>query len=216
MTRLIDRLAQRPSAQRVLIALLLAGVSLFLFGVSIGIVAAIFAKGWPSRPFVPLILLVALPLGIVGLLAAWRLVAPPATASSYERRYWNVWFGIGALGIPVGLIGGAVLAHENARFIDLFSNPSLSSGSAILLAALFTVVGVAAIALYHRAVDDHEERAYLWGSQFAYYFLLVAFPAWWLLERGGVVAPMGIGIAFIAVLISVLIQAAVWAWLKFR
>ena len=92
----------------------------------------------------------------------------------------------------------------------------MSPAIAIFLAVLITVVVIVAIALYHRAVDDHEERAYLWGSQFAYYFLILAFPAWWLLERGGIVAPLGTGVAFIAILISFLVQGAVWAWLKFR
>lgn len=216
MTRLIDQLAKRPSAQRVLIALVLAGLSLFLLGVGVGVAAAILEKGWPSHPVVALIPVVALPLGIIGGWIAWRLVAPPTTASPYERRYWNIWLGIAALGIPAGLIGGAILARDNARFSDLFSSAPVSQGPAIFLAVLITIVGFGAITLYHRAVDDHEERAYLWGSQFAYYFLLVAFPAWWLLERGGVVAPLGTGVAFVAILISVLIQAAVWAWLKFR
>ena len=87
---------------------------------------------------------------------------------------------------------------------------------AVLLAILVTGTFAASVWLYHRAIDDHEERAYLWGSQVAYYFLILALPAWWLLERGGIVPAITTGVAFLAILVSFLVQGAVWAWLKFR
>jgi hypothetical protein len=213
---MIESLAARPAAQRVLIALLLAAAGLFLLGVSLGVVAAIVTKGWPSRAWVPFIPLVAAPLGIWALAIAWRLVAPPKSASAYEKKYWNVWLAIVAISAPVGAISAMLLLRSGVPATSVFTNAPISPGIAIALAVLVTTVCVVAIALYHRAIDDHEERAYLWGSQLAYYFLVVAFPAWWLLERGGIVGAITTGTAFAAILVSFIVQAGVWAWLKFR
>ena len=216
MTRMIESLAARPALQRVVIALLLSLAGLFLVGMALGVVVAIATKGWPSRLWVSFIPLVAAPLGIWVLYTAWRLVAPPKSASAYEKRYWNVWLAIVAISAPVGAIGAALLLRDGMPATSVFTNAPISPGLATVLAILVTVVCIVAIALYHRAIDDHEERAYLWGSQLAYYFLIVAFPAWWLLERGGIVAAMSTGIAFAAILISFVVQAGIWAWLKYR
>ena len=142
-------------------------------------------------------------------------IAPPKSASAYEKKYWNVWLVIVGISAPVGAISAILLLRSGVPASSLFTAP-IAPGVAIALALLVTAVCIAAIALYHRAIDDHEERAYLWGSQLAYYFLIVAFPAWWLLERGGIVGAITTGTAFVAVLLSAVVQAGVWAWLKYR
>lgn len=215
MTRMIDSLAQRPAPQRILIAALLSMLGLFLAAMTIGIIVAFVEKGWPSRPWVLAIPLVAVPLAFVLLKSAWRLAFPPGS-SGYERRYWNAWLLIVLIAAPIGVLSSLLMIRSGMAPADVFSAAPIPVGVAATLAALITIVGIAALILYHRAVDDHEERAYLWGSQLAYYFLVVAFPAWWLLERGGVVPPIDTAIAFVAILLSFVVQAAVWAWLKFR
>jgi hypothetical protein len=215
MTRMIDSLAGRPPLQRVRIALILAALGLFLVGIALGVVAAIATKGWPSRTWVSLLPVLATPFGIGALFIAWRLVAPPKNASAYEKKYWNVWLVIVGISAPVGAISAMLLLRSGVPATSMFTAP-IAPGVAIALAVLVTAVCIAAIALYHRAIDDHEERAYLWGSQLAYYFLIVAFPAWWLLERGGIVGAITTGTAFVAVLLSAVVQAGVWAWLKYR
>ena len=106
-------------------------------------------------------------------------------------------------------LGRSVIAQS-------FSGSPIAAPIAALLAVLTTGFFAAAVWLYHRTIDDHEERAYLWGSQLAYYLLVLALPAWWLLERGGIVGPVTATVALIAILISFLVQEIVWAWLKFR
>lgn len=54
------------------------------------------------------------------------------------------------------------------------------------------------------------------GSQLAYYFLAAAIPIYWLLFRGGLVPALTAGGAMILLLASLAVQAAVWAWFKFR
>jgi hypothetical protein len=217
MTRLIDSLARRSAVQRVLIALLFATIGMFLLGMAVGVVMSMIERGeMPSRPWVAALPFVAAPLGAFGIYSAWRLAAPPKSASGYEKRYWRTWLIVIGLGVPVGIILGMSTLDAGTGNFNPFASTPIGRAVAILLAVLVTGVFLASILLYHRVVDDHEERAYLWGSQVAYYFLILAFPAWWLLGRGGIVGPITTGSAFAAILISFVVQGAVWAWLKFR
>ncbi len=217
MIRMLDALAQRPAAQRVVIAILLGIVGMFLIGLAVGVIAGMISKGQlPSRLWVAALPLVATPLGAFSIYAAWRLAAPPKTASGYAKRYWRTWLVVTALGVPVGMVF-AMSSHRNdPHAFNPFTSDPMSPSVAVLLAVLVTGFFAVAVWLYHRTIDDHEERAYLWGSQIAYYFLILAFPAWWLLERGAIVGPITTAVAFWAILISFLVQGAVWAWLKFR
>ena len=217
MTRMIDALAKRSAAERVIIALLLGTIGLFLLGMAVGVVAAMVEKGhMPSRAWVAAIPFVATPIGAFAVYCAWRLAAPPKSASSYEKRYWKTWLVVMALGVPVGMVLAISTLDAEAGNFNPFASTPIAKPVAALLAILVTATFAAAVALYHRAIDDHEERAYLWGSQLAYYFLVLAFPAWWLLERGGIVGPITTTVAFAGIVISFLVQGAVWAWLKFR
>jgi hypothetical protein len=217
MTRMIDAVAERPAAQRILIALLLGAASLFLIGMAVGVIAAMLEKGeMPSRMWVAALPVIATPLGLFGLFAAWRIAAPPKSASSYEKRYWRAWLIMMAISVPIGVVLAANADMTDLRNFNPFTSTPIAPEISVLLALLVTGAFAAALVLYHRAVDDHEERAYLWGSQVAYYFLIFAFPAWWLLSRGGIVGPVDINVAFGGMLISFVVQAAVWAWLKFR
>jgi hypothetical protein len=217
MIRKIDALAERSGPQRVLIAILLGTIGLFLLGLAVGVVVGMIEKGqMPSRLWVVALPFVAAPLGLLAVFSAWRLAAPPKSASGYEKRYWRTWLVVMAISVPVGMIVAMSTHGAHPGKFNPFASTPIDRPVAILLAILVTGAFAAAVALYHRAIDDHEERAYLWGSQIAYYFLVLAFPAWWLLGRGGIVEPINTAIAFWAILISFLVQGAVWAWLKFR
>jgi hypothetical protein len=217
MIRMIDALAERSGAQRVVIAILLGIGGMFLLGMAVGAVAGMVEKGHlPTRLWVAFLPFVSAPLGGLAIYSAWRLAAPPKTASGYEKRYWRTWLIVMALSVPVGIALAMSSQTERLGTFNPFASTPISAPVAALLALLVTGTFAATLILYHRAIDDHEERAYLWGSQLAYYFLILAFPAWWLLQRGGIVAPIDTTIAFVAVLLSFLVQGAVWAWLKFR
>lgn len=217
MIRMIDSLAQRPAAQRIGLAILLGTVGMFLLGLTVGVIAAMMSKGHlPSRLWVLALPVVAAPLGILCIYSAWRLAAPPSSASGYEKRYWRTWLIVMALGVPVGIVLSMATLNPGAGSFNPFASTPIDKPVAVILAILVTGTFGASVALYHRAIDDHEERAYLWGSQIAYYFLILALPAWWLLERGAIVGPITTAVAFWAILISFLVQGAVWAWLKFR
>ena len=219
MTKPTDLPLEAPAARRLPVALVLTIVGLFLVGVGAGVVAAFAVKGLPSadKAWLYALPLLAFPIGLLALRKAWRLAAPPADASAYERRYWRMWMGVMALGAPVGALFALPLPGREG--IDRF-NPltitSLPPAWAMALTLLMLAMFIAAIVLYHRTIDEQEERGYLWGSQVAYYFLTLFFPAWWVLERGQWLPALTLGIALGAVLFSFIIQAAVWAWFKFR
>jgi hypothetical protein len=217
MIRLIDRLAAWPAAARISLAVLLAVAGLFCAGLVMGIAASSLERGaLPSKTWVLALPLIAAPLAYALLRASWSLAAPPETATPYERRYWRMWLMIMLLGIPVGLLLGLGGSIEGVKPYEIFTTAPLPPFFALILAALLASLFTVAMLLYHRAIDDHEERAYLWASQVAYYVLVLAFPVWWLLERGGLVGPLTVGWAMIAVLASALVHGGVWAWLKFR
>lgn len=216
MTRWLDSLAARPPATRITLALLLGLAGLFLLGMAGGLTVTMVAKGMPSRPWVLALPVITAPLGGAALYTAWRLAASPATATPYERRYWRMWALIVVLGIPVGLLFGMTSKARGFEALNPFSSAPMAPAMAVLIAVVTAAVLIVAVVLYHRAIDDHEERAYLWASQIAYYFVFIAMPVWWLLERGGLLGPLTVGWALLILLASGFVHGVVWAWLKFR
>ncbi len=196
--------------------------ALFMIGFWVGFFGASIGHGHvlPRSPLGWLAAAIGavLSIAVVQLLRAQLSGGPFAGMTAFDRRYWRMMMWIGALGLPIGM--GLVmfgLIDLPGRDIDrLFGTASIGPLGAAIGAALFVVLLAIAMWLYHRAIDDHEERAYLWGSQIAYYFVSLAMPAWWMLSRGGIVPPLDFAAAFSIVLISFVVQAAVWAWFKFR
>ena len=173
----------------------------------------------PTKPLVWLILAT-----MIGLVAAagWVLLSlyrslHPERMSRFDRRYWKMWAVIIGLSAIVGMAVAILGVSDQSDGLSLvISNAPISSSLAIVASILITVLLVLAAIYYHRTVDDHEERAYLWGSTIGYYFLVIAFPLYWLLARGSLVPTLTIGIALLIVLVSCIVQVVVWALFKFR
>ncbi|WP_052071709.1 hypothetical protein [Sphingopyxis sp. MWB1] len=123
--------------------------------------------------------------------------------SARKKLYWTSLIGAGLLGVVIGVVNPRPYLDAGA----------LTQSSAIALSAAWIVGLLLVMVLYHRAVDDHEERAMLWANSASWYFLFLAAPVWWLLHRGGLVPPIDLVALFFA---SIIVNAAVWAWLKFR
>ena len=208
-----------PTARTILI------IVAVIFGMlAIGMVAgfsyAIVEDGkLPTKPIVWAILV-----AMIGLVAAtgWVLLSlyrslQPERMSRFDRRYWKMWVVIIGLSAIVGMAVAVLGVSDQSDGLSLvISNAPISSGMAIVTSILITVLMVLAAIYYHRTVDDHEERAYLWGSTIGYYFLVLAFPLYWLLARGSLVPTLTIGIALLIILFSCIVQAIVWALFKFR
>ncbi len=196
-----------------------------IFGVfAIGLIAgfshSVIEHGHiPSKPSV-----YAIFAAMVGLLAliGWvlaRLIRSfrHQTMSGFDRRYWKMWAILLGLSVPLGaLLAGLGLDDPRDGFSIMLSNSPIAPLSAILVSIVVSILLVASMVVYFRTIDDHEERAYLWGSNVAFHFLALAFPLHWLLARGGLVPQITIGIALLIILLSCVVQAAVWALFKFR
>ena len=217
-----DWIGRQKPAARIALLFLAIVLALFVAGVFAGFVVASVEHGHilPRKPVGWLVILAAALAGFI-LYRAIRALLRPALStglSSFEQRYSKMWLLVMLLGVPVG-IGLAMFSlsgDPRASFGRIFTDGALPPVGAVLIStSLALLFGIAAV-LYHRAIDDHEERAYLWGSQIAYYFLAAAIPIYWLLFRGGLVPALTAGGAMLLLLTSFVVQAVVWAWFKFR
>lgn len=212
-----DRLGPGARTIAIIVAVILG---VFAIGMVVGFSAAVIEDGQlPTKPvayliFATMIALVAL-VGYV-LLSLFRAVYP-ARMSGFDRRYWRMWAILFGLSIPVGMGIAALGFSENTSFVSMvLSSAPIAPRTAILSTILLSAVMIISMVIYFRAIDDHEERAYLWGSNVAFHFVVLAFPVYWLLARGGLVPTLTIGSALLIILVSCVVQATVWALFKFR
>jgi len=212
-----DRLG---STARVTLIVVILILGIFMIGMVAGFSYAVFEDGkLPTKPLAYIIF--AAMIGFAALVG-WVLATlirslRPQSMSGFDRRYWRMWAVIVGLSIPIG-IGFVMLGvSDRANGISLvLSNSPIAPLTAILGSLALGVLLIASAVIYHRTIDDHEERAYLWGSTIAFYFLALAFPLHWLLARGGIVPVLTIGVALLLILLSCIVQAIAWALLKFR
>ena len=132
--------------------------------------------------------------------------------SPRRKRYWT---SLGAAALIGGVIGGWMAADQPAgqSAADLLGSGALTPGFAIGASAVWVVGLAVCMILYHRAIDDHEEHAWLWASTAGWYAFIFPAPVWWVLHRAGMAPPADAMILFI---LSLAVNAIVYLWLKFR
>ena len=217
-----ERFSRMGPAGRGLTLFLAITLALFVLGFWVGFIAASIEHGHllPRKPLGWLVVGVGavITIGVVLLIRAVLKSGLFTGMNRFDTRYWKMWLWIALLGIPLGfgMVFLGIFDTPAGDLDRLFGTGAIGPATATASTAAFVALMGVAVWLYHRAIDDHEERAYLWGSQFAYYFVSLAIPAWWLLSRGSVVAPLDFAVAISIILISFVIQGAVWAWFKFR
>jgi hypothetical protein len=224
MTELAANPAAPPHAGRierlslpVRIGLLAVSAMIFLLsvGVIMGVMLAALKHGALKTSDAFMLTGASLGAGLFGW-ACWTLGAHwrRPGRSAYERRYSKMMVLLFTSGLPIGLLIG--MAGDGQPGDALFSNGPLDSRLAAVAAIGLVVTLAATLVIYHRSIDDHEQQAYLWANSLAFYFLALALPAAWLLARGGLIPPIGIGSAMHILLAAFVINFTVWAWLKFR
>ncbi len=187
----------------------------FCVGVAIGLTIAVIERG-TIKPLALGAMVAALVLALAFGWLGWKLSAHwrRADRSAYERRYTKMITLLVFAGMPIGVLLGAA---SNAKPHEaLFSNAPLDPLLAGIAAVTLVIALGGGLVAYHRSIDDHEQQAYLWANSLAFYFLALALPFAWLLARGGLIAPIGIGTAMLLLLAAFCINFTVWAWLKFR
>ncbi|MDQ3078939.1 MAG: hypothetical protein M3R03_02945 [Pseudomonadota bacterium] len=222
MGSLHERFSRMGSTGRVLTLLFAITFALFVLGFWFGFITASIEHGHllPRKPLGWLVVALGMlmTVGIVQLIRALIKSGLFTGMNRFDMRYWKMWVAIGLLGIPlgVGLVALGIIDTPGQDLDWLFGSGEIGPVAASMATGAFVIILGLAVLLYHRTIDDHEERAYLWGSQIAYYFVAFAIPAWWLLSRGGILAALDFAAAFSIILVSFVVQAAIWAWFKFR
>ncbi|MBR2173487.1 hypothetical protein [Sphingopyxis sp.] len=140
-------------------------------------------------------------------------VKPRRRLSPRQRRYR---FALGFAAVVGGIVGGWMVADQpkgGDYGPEVIFNGPLSASFAIG-AALLWVLGLAiSIAIYHRAIDDHEERAWLWAGLAGWYAFIIPAPVWWVLHRADLAPPADAMLLFV---LSMVVNGIVWLWLKYR
>ncbi len=132
--------------------------------------------------------------------------------SPRQKRYR---FSLGFAAV-IGAIAGVWLSADQPADRGAFEmafTGSLSTGFAIGASLIWVVGLLISLAVYHRAIDDHEERAWLWAGLAGWYAFVFPAPVWWVLHRASLTPPVDAMQLFV---FSMLVNAVVWLWLKFR
>lgn len=146
--------------------------------------------------------------------AAMTEAAKSKRPLSPRRKRYRLALGLAA--VVGGIVGGWLSADEAggaAAGLALISNSPLSNTFAIGASILWLVGMAVCMLIYHRAVDDHEERAWLWAATAGWYTIMFCAPVWWVLHRASLAPPADAMILFI---LSMVVNGVVWLWLKFR
>ncbi|MDO9369345.1 MAG: hypothetical protein Q7T68_12320 [Sphingopyxis sp.] len=132
----------------------------------------------------------------------------------WSRRKRLYWASLGGAAL-LGVMSAALLQSGDVELgVDaLFTNGALSPSIAIALSLLWAVGLAITMTIYHRAIDDHEERAWLWAGLAGWYAFIVPAPAWWILHRASLAPPADVMLLFV---LSMVVNAIVYLWLKFR
>lgn len=138
-----------------------------------------------------------------------------STWQSLSPRKQRYWLALGLCAVIGGVIGGWLTIDQPTErgFTEMLASGSLSPGFAVSASLLWTAGLAVGMVLYHRAIDDHEERAWLWASTAGWYTFIFPAPVWWVLHRAGMAPPADTMILFI---FSLVVNAIVYLWLKFR
>jgi hypothetical protein len=133
--------------------------------------------------------------------------------SRRQKQYWGSLVISSLLGLLMGFFLNSTnsTVADNGQIFD-FSSSVMSKSSAILGSIIYIISFFTIFTLYHKGMDEQEERAYLIANTASWYFIILTIPIWWFLSRANIAPPFdGITIA----VASFVINISVWAWKKF-
>lgn len=133
--------------------------------------------------------------------------------SKRKRLYWTCLMVAVMIGVIAGILDYSGTSSASGPLFPLIGSGALPPAVAITLAILWAGGLAVLIPLYERSIDDHERQAYWRAGLAGYYAFIIPAPAWWVLHRAGLVPPLDAMLLFLAAL---LVNAAVYFWLKFR
>jgi len=137
---------------------------------------------------------------------------PKRPMSPRRKRYLTA---LGLAGMFGGVLGAWMqVAQSGGSPADLamLSNGPLPQNFAIGASIIWVFGMILSLILYHRSVDDHEERAYLWAGTAAWYTITLAGPTWWVLHRASLAPAPDLMLVFVA---GLAVNLIVWLRLKY-
>jgi hypothetical protein len=187
--------------------------AIFLSGVAAGFLEAMAKDG--ATPVSPRFgaALVGLTVAAISIALYWPHMPGWKSLSPRRRLYWGSLASSALVGVIIGALIQIDSKNSGRDAVDLLSNTPLSPDFAIAAAAIWAIGISLACLAYHRAIDDHEERAWLWAGLAGWYAFIIPAPIWWVLHRASVAPPVDAMLLFLA---SMGVNAIVWTWLKFR
>ncbi len=195
-----------------MVALLLA--LMFTAGICAGILSA--HQEHDGQINAKFMLIMAVPAAIAGLIVwqgwrVWRKWDESQSLLPRRERQAGRWFMISLI---IGIVLGAVYAFgeisvevTNPDAPDGAIHPWVAAGMAFVMAVVVPWLAWK----WHNAIDEHEEAAYRFAAMMAGYTYLTIYPAWWILNKGGIAPAVDHELIFSIVVIFWIV---IWLWRK--
>ena len=103
-----------------------------------------------------------------------------------RRRFWTVIGGIAGIGLITGFVSGFFAGFNQVPPDQAWA--SMPDGLAIGLVAAALIAFNIGCWAFVRSIDEVELADNLWASTIGYYAYCMLFPAWWALNKAGVMA----------------------------
>ncbi|WP_265570436.1 hypothetical protein [Sphingomicrobium nitratireducens] len=121
-----------------------------------------------------------------------------------RARFWKTILAAMAVSSIAGFATGVGAGRGG---LDLLTSPVFA-----IAAVLVGVVGLVVTSIwFYRSVDELETADNLWASLYGLYFYIAALPAWWLLEKAGLVPAVNHWAIYAATLVFTVL---VYGWRK--
>jgi hypothetical protein len=202
-----------PPGRRIARALLLLLALIFLVGMTTGFLAAHQSDGGGSMTLLgQMVLGLFLLCGLAAFIQIIRdlsaLFRDMESLNRRERasaRLMAVALGVGAVS---GIAGGIVSSET-----DWLTSGTFPPALAIALTAALCILGPWFTVRWWRAIDEHEQAAYVEGANISGHFILFGGIAWWLLSRAALVPAPDVMILIVAMSF---VWTGVWYYRKFN
>jgi hypothetical protein len=125
-----------------------------------------------------------------------------------KRRYWGLMLGFAAIMLGLSAIARILFWPDGPWNGDI-----LDPQFAIWTSPVLLLLVSATMIIYHRIIDEQEERALLWGNTAGFYTLFFGGAIWSMFAAAKLVTPESV---FLVWLVSGIFAIAVQLWRQYR
>ena len=142
-------------------------------------------------------------------LKPWRGEGAPISATT--RKTYTLFVLSGLVGVP-GALALAFGAFSRDNPFGVFSNSALSPRIAIIVIASW-LLSMAIAWWWYSSADEHERKAYDFGSLFGHGLFITVTPAWWVAARAGLLPQPDAMVLWCVTMVVITIG---WFWHRHR